>query len=235
MAGEWVAPPKTLPSTENACHIWRVQLTGRDWLDCLSNEERGRASRFKFDEDRDRYIASHSSLRQILGRYLGLAPERLMFARGGYGKPWLEDHPEFKFNLSHAGNLALIAVTTGREVGVDVEVVSDSLDFMPLAKRFFSEAEFRELSLLAEEERRLGFHRGWTKKEAFVKAVGEGLSLPLKDFDVALPPSHQALNETRPDPALASRWTVRDLDPGSGYAAAIAFEGEAEIEQFDFG
>lgn len=214
-----------------ALHVWRVELDvpaatrARLWL-VLSEDERQRARRFHFALDMDRFVAAHAALRLILARYLGGADAAgLRFSTGPFGKPALGGR--LQFNLSHSHALALCAIAYSR-VGVDVEKMRPDFATNDIASRHFSPRENRTLRAVGAAERCAAFFACWTRKEAYVKARGEGLSLPLDAFDVSLAPGETpALIETRPDPSEARRWSLWSLDVGAGYAAAVAVEGES--------
>jgi 4'-phosphopantetheinyl transferase len=162
-----------------------------------------------------------------LGRYLELPPERLFFSYSPYGKPTLAslDTP-LRFNVSHSGELLLIAVTLERALGVDVEQVRPDMSVIEIAERFFSENERRALAGVPQALQHDAFFDCWTRKEAYIKAKGDGLSLPLDQFDVAFGPGRMAqLLATRPDRTEAARWRLQDLDVADGYKAALAVEG----------
>jgi 4'-phosphopantetheinyl transferase len=214
--------------------VWRIPLdldpeTLAVLSDLLDPLERARAGRFRFERDRRRFIAARGRLRQVLSRYSGGRPEALRFRYGPHGKPELEPEDRsdsLRFNLSHAHELALLAVARGRDVGVDLEWSGREVEALELAERFFSRAEARALWRLPEPRRAAAFFRCWTRKEAYIKARGEGLSLPLDAFDVSLARGHQsALLATRGDPEEAARWRIRDLPAGPGYVAAVAARG----------
>jgi len=221
---EWLPPPRPLDLRSDQVHVWRIQLSSIPLNeDALSEAERQRAARFHFDKDRDRYIVSHASLRDILSRYLQSEPHDLKFAANEFGKPFLPDH-NIEFNLSHSGDLGLIAVTRGRKVGVDIELIREDIELENLAARFFSPREISELMALTIEQRTRGFFNCWARKEAYIKAHGLGLSLPLDSFDVSLD-ERALLRATRPDADEASRWMMLSLDTNSGYAGAVAVQG----------
>jgi 4'-phosphopantetheinyl transferase len=165
-------------------------------------------------------------LRAILGRTLNRAPESLSFCYGSHGKPALageSDGATIRFNVSHSHGIALYAVTRGRELGVDLEHIRFDLEVAEIAERFFSRREIAMLRTLPTELQCQAFFHCWTRKEAYIKARGEGLSLPLDQFDVSLIPGEPAaLLGTQPDPSEASRWSVQELFPAPGYAAALA-------------
>jgi medium-chain acyl-[acyl-carrier-protein] hydrolase len=229
----WEEPARASGLGADEVHVWRVPLDcGPDavarLLESLADDERERADRFHFDKDRRHFIAGRGCLRAVLGRYLGEAPGRLSFTYNFYGKPTLASATDLRFNLTHSHGLALVAVTRGREVGVDVEYVRRDLAGELLAERFFSPREAAALRALPEPQRREAFFRCWTRKEAYIKARGAGLSLPLDRFDVTLRPDEPAmLLATHDEPDEARRWTLRALTPGEGYVGALAAEGDS--------
>lgn len=215
-------------------HVWTADLADAAahesrWQPLLSAEERGRAARFRFDGDRRRFTAARGLLRMLLGAYLKAAPATLSFRYSEKGKPALDGpHSEtgLAFNVSHSGAVALFGVTRGREIGVDVEQMSRESDLEAIARRFFSVHEQAQLAAVAPEQRREAFFRCWSRKEAYIKARGEGLSLPLSQFDVSIGLGDgNALLATRPDPEEAQRWFLRDVPVEAGYAAAVAAFG----------
>ena len=193
-------------------------------LELLSPDERERAGRFLAERDRRRYAVARASLRRLLGGYLDQPPAALRFSYGPRGKPSLPGAGP-RFNVTHSGGLALLAFTSAHELGVDVEPLRTIEDAEAIARRFFSPGEAAELRGLAEPERSLAFLRGWTRKEAFIKATGDGLSRPLDEFEVPLlagePPR---LLRLAGDPQAAARWWLQDLAPATGFAAALAVE-----------
>lgn len=224
----------TIALPEDEVQLWRVDLgaVGPEeprWQQVLSEDERARAARFHFSRDRQGYVSSRALLRIILAAYLGAEPKKLSFRYSDKEKPALAGaHAarEIEFNISHSGTVALLAFTRGREVGVDVELIRHDFDVEGIAHRFFSEHERKELMAFALEERHAAFFRCWTRKEAYVKATGAGLSLPLTHFDVSLGAGNiDALIATRPDAAEVERWCMREVPGGDGYAAALCVLG----------
>jgi 4'-phosphopantetheinyl transferase len=211
-------------------HVWCASLNLPAWQterlrQTLSTDEQRRASRFAFKKDRDHFVAARGILRAILGQYLDEAPDRLRFRYNPFGRPALAgDADGLRFNVSHSHGLALFAVTRGRSIGVDVECIRPDVTYEQLARQFFSRREVAALLALPENLRREAFFNCWTRKEAYIKARGEGLSIPLQQFDVSLVPGEPAvLLSTEGDEA--DRWSLRELDTGQDYAAALAVEG----------
>jgi 4'-phosphopantetheinyl transferase len=222
------------PIADADVHVWVIALDGPAarpalLLTVLGADERERAGRFVFPRDRDRFVVAHAALRAILGEYLGVPPSAIRLETTARGKPLLappHDGTGLRFNLSHSAALALCAVTRGRGVGVDVEAVRPDFAGEDIARRFFSPAEVAALAAVAPGERALAFFRCWTRKEAYIKARGEGLALSLASFDVTLGPDEPpALLATRDDPAEASRWALVELGLPPGYVGALAVEG----------
>ncbi|HET9532443.1 MAG TPA: 4'-phosphopantetheinyl transferase superfamily protein [Blastocatellia bacterium] len=231
---DWSLPPQTIHLPGDEVHVWRVALDLKEaarerLLGTLSPDERSRAGRFRFQKDRDHFIAGRGTLRSILSLYLRAEPSRLSFRSTYYGKLYLDGElarSGIRFNLSHSHGLALYAVTSDREIGIDLEYIRSEVAAEQIAERFFSAREVKKLRSLPEASQAEAFFNCWTRKEAFIKARGEGLSLPLEKFDVSLAPGEPAaLLETRIDDETASRWEIRDLPAGPAYKAALAVEG----------
>jgi 4'-phosphopantetheinyl transferase len=230
----WLAPPERLTLSSDVVHVWRASLEQslsavKRFEHTLSIDERLRADRFYFRQDRDRFIVARGILRAILGHYLDRAPQTLAFIYSFYGKPSLALESEanpIRFNISHSHETALYAVSRGREIGVDVERVRDGLAIEEIVTSFFSGPELSALSSLPAELQKRAFFACWTRKEAYIKAKGEGLSLPLAQFDVSLIPGEPAtLTATRPNSEEAHRWSLHELTLGPDYAAAFVVEG----------
>jgi 4'-phosphopantetheinyl transferase len=200
------------------------RLTG-----ALSVDERARAGRFHFRRDRDRFVTRRAVLRTILGGYLRREPAEVEFLYGRHGKPALAGPAgkELSFSLSHSGSAALYAVAPGAEIGVDVEALRPWVDADDVAEQFFSRREVATLRALPEPPRSSCTLACWTRKEAFVKAHGDGLSIPLDQFDVALAPGEPpALLRTAWDPNEAGRWSLFDLTAEHpGHVSALAARG----------
>ncbi len=230
----WGLPPATIILGSNEVHIWRASLDQlrpqRDsFLHTLAADERTRARRFYFQTDRERFITAHGVLRAILGLYLKREPKCLSFCRGSHGKPalaWEYGGDAIRFNMSHSQGVALYAITRGRAIGIDIEFIRCGLEVEQIAERFFSPREIATLRALPVHLQKYAFFLCWSRKEAYIKARGEGLSIPLDQFDVSLIPGDPAaLLSTRPDADEALRWSLRGLTLASDYAAALAVEG----------
>lgn len=229
-AGGWIVDPVSVSISSNEVHLWNIDLSWRALPDAgavLSFDELERASRFHFERDRQHFMISHSALRLILARYLNLPAATLVFGQTEYGKPFLTnlEADGLLFNMSHSGDVAVIAVAREREVGVDVEFMRADFATSEVAENFFSVAEIYTLSGLDPHERTRAFFDCWTRKEAYVKARGEGLSIPLDQFDVSLAPGVKAaMLGNRIDDAEKSRWTFQDFQVAHEYAAALVVE-----------
>jgi len=217
----------------NEVEIWSIPLdqdpiqTGLGEL--LNEEERTRADRFYFARDTRRYTVGRALLRKILSHHTQVPAAELCFAYNPYGKPTLmaEQNPKkIEFNLSHTGDHALCAVTIGHAVGVDIEEMK-VLDYLQLAGTVFSAQEQAALQQLPVAVQQRAFFNGWTRKEAYIKAHGKGLSMPLGDFDVTLRPDEPVqLLATRPNPAEASRWSLFGWSIGTAHVAALVVAGQ---------
>lgn len=194
----------------------------------LTADEIARADSFYFDRDRRGFTAARGILRAIVASYLETTPAALRFSYTEFGKPRLEgsqNNRDLSFNLSHSGGLLLIAVAAARDVGVDIETIDDSVRTAEVAKSFFSTNEIASLERLPRSLQIAGFFHCWTRKEAYIKARGMGLSIPLDSFDVSLNPGEPAALIATRDSADVSNWKIENLEIDSGYAAAVAAYG----------
>jgi 4'-phosphopantetheinyl transferase len=217
-------------------HVWTASRDAPDeaieaFRRLLNDDERRRADRFAFAHDRTRFAVSRGVLRVILGRYLDRAPESLGFVVNVHGKPALDAKsnvdPPIRFNLAHSGPWVVYAVTMAREIGVDIERIRPEFGGFAIAERYFAPGEIATLRGLPEDARSLAFFHGWTRKEAYIKAKGKGLALPLDEFEVAIDPSQPAgLLATLPDPKEASRWSLVEIPAEPGFVAALCVEGK---------
>lgn len=232
---QWEHPPANLHFEHNTVHVWMAHLVQEplaigSFHALLSEDEQAKAAKFYFERDRNRYIVAHSILHILLSRYLQCDPRIIRFRTNAYGKPALDlsqQEHSLRFNLSHSHEMALLSFTYNRELGVDIEYMREIEDYDKLARVSFSPNERLVLRELADDEKRQGFYNCWTRKEAYIKARGMGLSLPLNLFDVSLLPGEPAqLLASREDAREVSRWTMRDLSPAPGYAGALCVAGD---------
>ena len=230
----WHKPPANLVLGADEVHVWRASLEQQpvrlQYLrGTLAPEESERAARFHFARDRQHYIAARGLLREILSRYLKLSADHVRFKYTSYGKPYLTDECGgrwLRFNVSHSGQLALYAVSRERELGVDIEQIRTGIEHRQIAEQFFSKHEVASLLALPAQLQEEAFFLCWTRKEAYIKGIGEGLSLPLDSFDVSLAPGQPAsLLAVRGHAQEAARWTLQALEPGPGYRGALVAEG----------
>lgn len=215
-------------------HIWRASLQpppdekerlGR----LLAPDEQSRARRFHFRKDRDHFIVARGILRSIIGRYLNTGPAQIRFDYGHYGKPRLRrefDRGSLQFSLSHSHDQALYAFARDRELGVDLEIIREEFATEEIAERFFSRWEAAQLRTLPASQRLDAFFNCWTRKEAYIKAIGQGLSMPLDEFDVSFFPGEPtALLRHRQLPQETRRWSLKAIDVEAEYVAAVAVKG----------
>jgi len=233
----WSAP---IAMEERTIHVWGFSLDGslsflercRSWL---SEDERGRAARFIRQQDRGRFVLAHGGLRAVLGRYLGIGPDVVELYRSEAGKPSLTGEvrgdPGITFNMSHAHGRALIAVSKGQEVGVDLEQVRSDVEVVELSKRYFAPSEHAMIMQLAQEQRASRFFRYWVSKEAVLKAQGVGLRA-LSQCEVRLGADGVGAEVLVPvGSPLQDSWRIRLLTCGEGWQAAVAAQGVDRVVQ----
>ncbi|MGP0018212.1 MAG: 4'-phosphopantetheinyl transferase family protein [Candidatus Sulfotelmatobacter sp.] len=229
----WSEGPPTPRCSRDRIDIWRVLLDqpvlAAQVNNILSPDELGRAKRFHFERDCLHFVHCRSALRSLLGRYLGMSADEIHFEYQPTGKPELaaEQNPgRLEFNVSHSANIALIGVTADRRIGVDIEKIRGDIDTAALSERFFSARERASLEALPQNLHLQAFFACWTRKEAFLKATGAGLSFPLSDFTVSADPDlNPEIEEIRGDAVIAQHWSLADLSPEDGYRATVAAEG----------
>jgi len=230
----WPPLPDALVLNENEVHVWRASLRREaskalGLLQILSEDERRKAARFCLQEVREQFIVGRAILRGILGRYLHVDPKRLQFNYGPHGKPAVA--PEcggegISFNMSDSHGLAIYAVARRRQVGIDLERMRSDVPCERMARRFFAENELKAFLALPVNQRQEGFFNCWTRKEAYLKAIGEGLSFPLKNVVVSLAPCEPAaILAVQGGPEQARQWSLVALHPDPAYSAALAVEG----------
>jgi len=230
----WFHPPAELILPEDEVHVWRASLNLPGWKvqilkQILDAEELRQAGRFWFERDRIHYIVARGLLKSILSRYLSIEPGQLRVDYNDYGKPILRSKPgqvDIKFNLSHSGTLALFAVTYNREVGIDLEQLRSDFDYRQVAENYFSANEKDKLRSFPDAVGYHAFFNCWTRKEAYIKGKGKGLSIPLADFDVSIAPGEPArLLCTKGEPDEALNWRLQEFTLDPGYIAALAVRG----------
>jgi 4'-phosphopantetheinyl transferase len=227
----WSHPPASFSLSSGAVHVWRASLAQppdlqETLLRTLNEDERARADRFHFDQHRRRFVLGRGFLRVLLARYLEVEPAEVRFAYGPYGKPLLSDEhgaSRLRFNASHSHELAVYAFVQEREIGIDVEYIQQKFAGEEIARQFFSAYEVDTLMALPESERAATFFRCWTRKEAYIKAIGSGLSHPLDQFDVSL--DEPALLRDHRDPGAVAKWEMFNLEFTDTYAGALVVEG----------
>lgn len=231
---QWRAaiPEKSILADE--VHVWRVftetiSIQIKNLQEILSADELERAGKFYFEKDQERFIKAHGILRMILSNYVGVEPQHLRFKYSAFGKPMLANNPDNRsicFNLSHSDGVVLYAVTLDHHTGIDVERVQSDIDTEQIAKRFFSSDENNLLDAVPEKERLAMFFKFWTRKEAVIKATGKGISYPMEKLDVSsMQDTFLSTIELIDDTKENLSFSVYDLFPEKGYAAAIAISG----------
>lgn len=202
----------------------------------LNDEEQARARRFRYSRHRQRWVTCRARTRMLLSAYLDIPPNVIRFATGLNGKPLihseqLNHHENFHFNLSHSKNLGLLAVTRAGPVGIDVEFLKTINDWQAVATRFFSETEQQELAQVDPALRSRAFFLAWTRKEAIIKATGEGLSADLDSFSVALTPNLNAVVHSTKPPMKSKPqdWQLFHLEPQEEYVGAVAIQADTAL------
>lgn len=225
---------------EHKIHVWQAQLDiapvfFEELKQCLSAQELERGSRFLQPIHKMRFFNAHIILRQIIASYLKRPPAEVKLLYSSRGKPYIleEAFPEFQFNMSHSQDRAFYAVHLGGEIGIDVEYIKSGLDYLGIAQRFFSPLEYKRLAELPEEQHQEAFYRCWTQKEAYVKAIGTGLSHSLESFEIDFlkPEGVNSLIST--EYASSKDWKVSSIYNKEGYVAALAVEGGFEQITFN--
>jgi len=247
------AAAQAFERTGREIHIWAVPLDAPDSIMAcsvaiLSSDEMERMQRFRFEHLQRSYAVSQGFLRALLGRYASVAPKEIQFSYASQGNPSLTGiSPKISFNMAHSAGLGLYAVTTDCELGVDIEQARELRDMESIVRQFFGPEESQEFLALPAPMRIGGFYNCWTRKEAFIKAVGEGLYMPLDSFRVTLAPSQPVeLMHVHHDRQEAGKWTLEDLTAAvaegvtslgcalAGFAAALAYRDAPRPLAFRF-
>jgi 4'-phosphopantetheinyl transferase len=223
----WLPQPAKVQLIEDEVHLWIADLDRSlpkiaVCLDLLDDSEKNQARNFVFEKDRTRFTVAHAILRLILSRYLNESPNTLQFTRGATGKPALHTNSALRFNLSHSEHLILYAVSLARELGVDIEKKRSELARQEIVQSCFSAKEQAEWNKLDPDLQETAFYLGWTRKEAYLKARGDGLFGSLSDFDVSLTPDQPAVLTSED----ADRWDLLSFCPAPGSVASLVVEGK---------
>ena len=224
----WKTPPSILKIDDSKIDIWSVSIEQHvnklpDYWELLSSFEKEKANRFRFEKDKNCYVIARGLLRILLSRYLNLKSQKINFRYAEKGKPYLQHPSNIKFNLSHSKNCIVLAFTKNIEIGIDVEYTKNNLEILQVADSFFSKQEIKELKSLQPIYRLSAFYNCWTRKEAFIKATGDGLSFPLNQFTVSLESSKSAeIKEILWDNKEKDLWSLETFTPQKDYIGAVA-------------
>lgn len=233
---DWATPPSHPALSNNEIHIFQTQLdipceVFESLASLLSDAERDRAARMVQQHDKVRRTSSAAFLRQILALYLDQPARAIEFAAGPHGKPILATHPsrsELRFNNTHSGGMQWVVVSRNCELGIDLEKIRPDVATMEVAEHHFSSEEIRDLSMLQGAQRTEGFFRCWTRKEAYLKARGVGLQIPLKSFSVTLKADQPPVLTS----ADSADWSLYSLEPGNGFVGALVAHGRSHTLRF---
>ena len=230
----WIPSPKSLKVEDGETHIWRAFLEEKSLpmlalFNVLAIDEQNRASKYLFKKDREHFIVARGALRMILSRYLGIQPDKICFSYNSYGKPELNISEAggntLQFNVSHSGGVALYAITRAREIGIDIEYMREANASLDVADRFFSSLEVSIIRGLPSCLQTAAFFTCWTRKEAYIKAIGMGLARSLSDFSVFIlqrsPTDSLSINDIR----LDDKWSLMTLPTEPDFMAALAVAG----------
>lgn len=224
----------------NQVNMWVASLK-KDYKEMefhqlLSTDERIRADKFYFEKDRASFIYARALSRIISSKYLNIPPQEIQFGYSNFGKPFYKHDTQLKFNLSHSNEKLFVSFTNGHEIGSDIEYINNDFDVLEIAQNFFSKNEIERLERISVKEQKRAFFRCWTRKEAFIKAEGSGLSFPLDRFNVSLESDNEAtLLNTYWNEKEKKRWSLHAFSPYSNYLAAVATKGNInEYQLYDW-
>lgn len=217
---------------EGTLHLWYVDVGAKldnRYYNLLSGEEKIKAGKYRFTRDQYMYITARAVLRILSGHYLKKDPIDIVFNYGPYGKPYFQDENSLMFNISHSGSKAILGFGKVSAIGVDIENIKDNFDVLGIAGKFFSKSEIKSLEETPQEEQNKAFFRCWTRKESFIKAKGDGLSLPLDSFSVTLDDDIKArLIETKWNPSEKESWEIFSFVPDDKYIGAVSVKGKVQ-------
>ena len=237
---EWTDPTTELFLCSGEVQLWRTALTDfrtrvGEFQHVLSANEQSRAARFVRVTDQENYVIDRAILRLLLSKYLRISQAEIEIECNEFGKPFVPkilNQKDIRFNLSHSGDLCVLGFRQEGEIGVDIEKIREDLAMDDLARRYFSPLEIAEFEGLPNAQRKLGFFLGWTRKEAYVKAVGDGLQRPLDEFSMTLTPGETPKLSS----ADSQRWTVFSFDPGAGYVGAVVTDSDlSNVSYYNYG
>lgn len=237
----WNPAPSEIVLENHSVHLWCANLNistkkQEEYWNYLSQEEQARSQRFRFEKHKNHFIAARGILRILIGRYLKTNPSDIYFEFGEFGKPFLSKHKNLQFNISHSEDYALFGFTLNNSIGVDIEYTLKEIDFNAIAPRFFAPNEVEKLFALPSFKQVEGFYSCWTRKEAFIKAIGNGLSLPLDQFEVTLEPEEETrLVAINWNPDEVAEWNLSSCIINKNYICALALKGKLEsINYWEF-
>lgn len=212
--------------SDNEIHIYQSYINKPpsetdNFRNILSQDELQKADRYKFDSDRNNYITCRAILRNILSQYTDFSPEDINFSYTDKGKPYLKNN-EINFNVAHSNNYAVYALIKEKEVGIDLEFLREIPDALKIASRYFSSSEITDLKKISDAKLDRAFLNCWTRKEAFIKATGDGLSYPLSDFSVSLDSDLPEILLIKKKPNEIKKWSLYDVEVEAGYISSLA-------------
>ena len=228
----WSVYSNNIQLEYNIVHIWYANLNIEESLELyfyniLSSDEKQKANRFRFPKDRTHYIAGRGILRELLGKILSKNPNIIQFMYSKYDKPFLKDNSDLQFNISHSNGIGLFGFVKEYLIGVDIEYAKRPIEVEQIASRFFSKNEAKRLLDLPGNQQLEGFYNCWTRKEAIIKAIGQGLSFPLDQFEVSLKLNEEAkLLATYWDRNEVENWQMKSFSPIHDYKGALAVRGK---------
>ncbi len=229
----WDPATTPIPLGDDDVHLWKAHIARsqdaveRLWQ-VLESDEKERAERFRFERDRNAFVVSRGLLRTLTAEYLSCGVEAIDLVQGPYGKPQLAGPvSDLRFNVSHSGDLSVLAFASGAEIGVDVEKTTRDIPFLDIGRRFFARSEMDVMERLPSARIRDAFYACWTRKEAYIKALGLGVTHGLSNFAVSVHPDDApSLLASDLDPAAPERWEIADFYPDRGYRGALAIQGK---------
>lgn len=236
-----IASLNTLFLEENKVHVWVIKKDSiikflEYYRDLLSIDEKKKSKTFRFSKDRNTYILARGALRLLLTKYLKIHPKNIVFNYCAFGKPKIKYDYTIKFNVSHSGEMIVIAFCNDYDIGIDVEYIKRDFDVFDIVDNYFSKQEIKALHKIPNNQLTEAFFRGWTRKEAFIKAKSQGLSFPLDSFSISMDSDDNAeLYETAWDKNEKNLWNIVPFETHKDYKAAFAVKGKIDdVKYFKF-